>query len=188
MVTAASTASGNSPARITTCRSIADDPSCSCTKCTPLPSRRVFTQPRAATFAPGSRASMSLMYSPLVIKWANLSKNNVSLVGHALACPGPVGQAIAFRGLSCFALDDALTDDTNRSSVLPRACPARLPQRLLDCWRKAIWTGVWDGLQNRSAAVRPLVCSIRTAFRQLASRAGAMIAAAGSMRLPAGRG
>jgi hypothetical protein len=31
--------------------------------------------------------------------------------------------------------------------------------------RKAIRTGVRDGLQNRSAAVKPLVCSIRTVFR-----------------------
>jgi len=32
--------------------------------------------------------------------------------------------------------------------------------------RKAIWTGVWDGLQNRSAVLGPLVRSIRTVFRQ----------------------
>ena len=41
-------------------------------------------------------------------------------------------------------------------------CRDNLP---LQYGRKAIWTGVRDGLQNRSAALALLVCSIRTAFR-----------------------
>lgn len=48
---------------------------------------------------------------------------------------------------------------------------------LLDCWRKAIRTGVWGGLQNRSAAVRSLVRSIRTVFRHTRRAKAARIVA-----------
>src|SRR5690349_7733123 len=45
--------------------------------------------------------------------------------------------------------------------------PPTSPVHPLQCLRKAIWTGVRDGLQDRSAALAPLVCSIRTVFRHV---------------------